>query len=52
MPSAIFASSADSLNIFHAEVQKNTAAELIRSGRFEDFLINSLPAASILWESC
>jgi len=37
MPSAIFASNADSLNILHAEVQKNTAAELIRSGRFEDF---------------
>jgi small conductance mechanosensitive channel len=36
MSSAIFASNADPLNVLPAEVQKNTAAELIRSGRFEE----------------
>lgn len=36
MSSEIFASSADSLQVLPAEAQKNTAAELIRSGRFEE----------------
>lgn len=46
MSSAIFASNADSLHVLPAEVQKNTAAELIRSGRseelFDQFITGSI----------
>ncbi|MEN6588078.1 MAG: mechanosensitive ion channel domain-containing protein, partial [Proteiniphilum sp.] len=36
MSSEIFASNADSLNVLPAEAQQTTAAELIKSGRFEE----------------